>query len=78
MTTVSARDYAAKIGYSPSYITKWLKGQENRKEKFSLPYTNMVQKFGNTWLIELCDPFPVRKARKEFRENNKINLVNSN
>lgn len=74
MVTLSAREYAAKIGYSPAAVTKRLQSQK----EYYLPYTNSIQKFGNTWLIELQHPFPVRKARKEFKENGKNNLVNSN
>lgn len=70
--TITASQYAKKIGYSPASVTKRLQSQPDG-EKF-LPYATSVKKFGNTWMIELESPFPAWKARKDFKKN----LVNSN
>jgi len=68
MITINAREYAAKIGYPPEQIIDRLKNQE---PEYNLPFTRSIEKFGNTWLIEIDQPFPVLKARKKFRDGNK-------
>ncbi len=68
--TISAKEYAAKIGYSPAAITKRLKSQRQP----SLPGASSVFKFGNTWLINIELPFNKRINKKMFKDN----LVNSN
>lgn len=66
--TITAIDYARRIGYSPSAITKRLKSQ--KKAKY-LPGAVSVKKFGNTWLIELVEPFHAATVAKQFKQNGK-------
>lgn len=70
--TITANEYAKRIGYSAASVTKRLKSQPDNNK--SLPGAVSVKKYGNTWMIELEKPFVASKIKKEFKEN----LVNSN
>lgn len=69
---ITAKEYAKKIGYSPSSITKRLRSQN---EPYALPGADAVEKIGNTWMIRIPKNFNAQKAKKSFRNNL---LVNSN
>lgn len=69
--TITANEYAKRIGYSAASVTKRLKSQPDNNKH--LPGAVSVKKYGNTWMIELQKPFIVNKIKKEFKEN----LVNS-
>ena len=70
---ISAQEYAEKIGYSPSAITKRLK---NQQKPFKLPGAISVEKFGHGWMIAIPVNINWQKAKKEF-QNHKKNLVKS-
>lgn len=62
---VTAQQYAEKIGVSPSIVTRRLKDQNTTTP--TLPGTKAIEKFGNTWRIELRKDFNAEKAGNSFR-----------
>ncbi len=64
MNAITAKEYARKIGYDPTSITKALK----KMTVPALPLTDSVTKVGNSWVIVLSAGFKKAEAKKLFSE----------
>lgn len=72
--TVTAKDYAGMINYSPAMVARKMKALKGGK----LPGVLKYAKVGNTWLLTLSPKFDAAKAEKEFENISIKDLVNSN